>query len=161
MIGGAGFGGANRVIPGLIPILVAASCASSGGLPAVQDLAGCYYFERDAGAEEMRLPWGIRLREASLVGWPAMSAREGVREATTLTGRSEDDHPFGYWTLSQGDSLEVGYPGGGGLVLRVTVDDHDLSGTVRAVGDVRRPGEPRTARPDRPVRLIWARCPED
>jgi hypothetical protein len=145
---------------GLVSLLVALGCATGNRRLQPEELAGCYYFQRDTVAESLRLPWGVRLRDVALEGWPAQADREGAREATTLTGRSEVDHPFGYWAPLPGDSIEVGYPAGGGLLLQLGVVDHDLAGTARPVGDVLQPGQEPGPRPSRNVRLVWARCPE-
>lgn len=120
---------------------------------------GCYYFEEEL-ASGLRLPWGVRLQERELEGWPALASRPGVRGATTLRQSGETDHPFGYWAET-GTSVEIGYPGGGGLVLDLEWEDTDggsaLSGTARAVGDAISPGE-SGERPTHRVRLVRAAC---
>jgi hypothetical protein len=129
------------------------------------DIAGCWYFERDAAAEALRLPWGVRLLPDSLTGWPALGQLPGVRRATTLAGPGEEaGHPFGYWRplgadAPTRDSLEIGYPAGGGLVLRLDGGPTHLTGTATPMGDAMAPGAapPRV----RPVTLTRARCPED
>ena len=150
---------ASAALVGAVLLLTGAGCASTSDSPAFE-LPGCYYFTQDDVFRELRLPWGIRLQDAPLEGWPAMTARGG-RKATTLTGTDEVDHPFGYWLTEAPDSVEIGYPAGGGLVLELAVrEDHGLEGTARPVGDVIEPGadgEPAA----RPVHLLWARCPEE
>lgn len=121
---------------------------------------GCYYFERDQAAVELRLPWGVRLLDGPLEGWPALAQRPGVHPATTLRPTGETDHPFGYWAEASGDTIEVGHPGGGGLVLTLVPDGaggRNLRGTARPVGDAV-PVE-GAHRPVRPVRLSLAQCP--
>jgi hypothetical protein len=78
------------------PLLAyAASCATTPG-PAAEALTGCYYFEQDATAQALRLPWGVRLLADSLSGWPAIQQRPDVRRAVTLTGTaSTAAYPFG------------------------------------------------------------------
>lgn len=143
--------------------LVAAACASACATTAdtpTADLAGCYYFERDAAAEQLRLPWGVRLLDRPLEGWPAIQQLEGVRVASTLTAQGDVDHPFGFWRPLAGDSVHIGYPAGGGLSLRLAVETGGLAGTARPVGDAR-PLAGAADRPLRAVSLMHARCPED
>jgi hypothetical protein len=124
------------------------------------DRTGCWYFERDADAEALRLPWGVRLLPDSLTGWPALERLPGVRRATTLARPGEEaGHPFGYWRSLGGDTVEIGYPAGGGLLLQLEGDTAHLTGTATPVGDAVAPGAapPRV----RPVTLTRARCPED
>lgn len=138
-------------------ILLAVACASAGQGSDSTIAPGCYYFEQDDVARQLQLPWGIRLLDRPLDGWPAVQQYGDARVATTLTGRDEIDHPFGYWRGLTGDSILVGYPGGGGLSLRLTPDSGGITGTARPVGDA-------TLAPQRPtytLRLIHARCPED
>ncbi|HSJ06382.1 MAG TPA: hypothetical protein VK936_06760 [Longimicrobiales bacterium] len=127
------------------------------------DRTGCWYFERDAAAEALRLPWGVRLTPDSLTGWPALERLPGVRRATTLAGPGDEaGHPFGYWRPLAGDSrtpdsLEIGYPAGGGLVLRLHGGTDRVAGTASPVGDAVAPG---AAAPQvRRVALTRARCP--
>lgn len=135
------------------------ACASTAESPA-QDLPGCYYFQQDAVFSELRLPWGVRLADAPLQGWPALEA-EGAHRATTLTGTREQDHPFGYWLVTAPDSVEIGYPGGGGWLLELHVqEDRSLTGTITGVGDAIDPTDPAPRQP-RPVSMVWARCPGD
>lgn len=136
--------------------ILGAACASTGQAADPADLAGCYYFEQDAVFQELQLPWGFRLLDQPLEGWPALQQLEDVRVATTLTGRDEVDHPFGYWRPLAGDSLLVGYPAGGGFSLRIELDANEMTGSILPVGDAGL-GE-RTARP---VGIIHARCPEE
>lgn len=128
--------------------------------PAPEPLAGCYYFERDTVAERLRLPWGIRLQSDTLTGWPAIQQLAGVRRASTLVGPGEEQSfPFGYWRPLNADSLEIGYPAGGGLVLELAVASERLVGTARAVGDVLPPPGQTVEPPRDPVLLLYARCP--
>jgi hypothetical protein len=138
---------------------LAAACASAGSGAAAR-IAGCYYFERDAAADQLQLPWGVRLLDRPLEGWPLARQYEGVRVATTLTGQDEADHPFGFWRPLNGDSIQIGYPAGGGLSLRLDIQPGRLAGTAHPVGDAL----PLGATPDRtprPVALMHARCPEE
>lgn len=126
--------------------------------PALPD--GCYYFIQDDIARELRLPWGIRLLQDSLEGWPAMATHQGVRLAATLHPDGDRDHPFGYWRSLPGDSIQVGYPAGGGMVLHLDARGDTLAGSAREVGDAM----PLNADPPRgplAVTLTRARCPED
>ncbi len=122
---------------------------------------GCHYFVQDDVARELHLPWGVRLLDQPLEGWPAIQQRSDVRRATTLTGQGEVDHPFGYWLRTAADSLEIGYPGGGGILLELAIHDARFRGTARPVGDALPPPavipEPRAY----PVEMVWARCPDD
>ncbi|NIP79118.1 MAG: hypothetical protein GWM90_07900 [Gemmatimonadetes bacterium] len=132
-------------------------CASTPDALSAQELEGCFYFERYVVADgAIRLPWGVRLSREPLEGWP-MASRGDVRLAATLTVDGDVDHPFGYW-LPSGDSVEIGYPAGGGLVLELEVVDMALEGVVRPLGDARSldAPEPEPAA----VRLTRARCPE-
>lgn len=138
-------------------LLVAFACAHTPDRGDVREPIGCWYFDRNDAATALNLPWGIRLTGDSLTGWPAIDQRGGARVAATLTPDGDQGHPFGYWLETSGDSIEVGYPGGGGLVLRLAVSDTALTGIARPVGDAL-PLEPGP-RPDRPVRLTPARCP--
>lgn len=137
--------------------VLAAACASAGQGSDSAVAPGCYYFEQDDVARQLQLPWGIRLLEGPLEGWPAVQQYEGARLATTLTGQDEADHPFGYWRPLDGDSILVGYPAGGGLSLRLVSDSGRMTGTARPVGDATLEAQ----RPSYPLRLVHARCPED
>jgi hypothetical protein len=133
---------------------------------AIEQLLGCWYFEQGEGPEQLRLPWGVRLTEAPLQGWPAVQALEGVRAAATLTPAGDRDVPIAYWRpLGAGDSLHLGHPGGGGLAVDVAVPPAGdsppvLRGIVRPVGDALAPGAQGSTAEPRPVRLGRARCPE-
>jgi hypothetical protein len=146
-------------------LMVAAALLPAGGCvsvptQAVEALAGCYYFERDIVADTLRLPWGVRLLPDSLEGWPAIQQLPDVRRAVTLVGPEQAaSYPFGYWRPLAVDSLEIGYPAGGGLLLTLAVLPTHLTGTVRAVGDALPLGEPPPARTTDPVSLMRARCP--
>jgi hypothetical protein len=150
--------------PAAIAVILAAgasACAWPQEQPEPWPFAGCHYFRQDDVARELHLPWGVRLLDRPLEGWPAIARRDGVRRATTLTGRDERDFPFGYWIRTANDSLEIGYPGGGGLVLELAAEDNAFSGTARPVGDALPP--PAVTPPTRryPVHLTRARCPEE
>ena len=152
-------GGSARPLGSLFTtLLVLASACASASNRQEPVIPGCYYFERTGAANELNLPWGVRLEDAALEGWPAMEQRGGMR-AVTLTGSGEADHPFGYWISTAPDSVEVGYPAGGGLVLELEVgEDRDLSGVAIPVGDIVDPNDP-SPRDRHQVTLSWARCP--
>lgn len=142
----------------LTAAIALAACASTGERQEGA-VPGCYYFQQDPAAEELNLPWGVRLKEADLQGWPAMERRGGAREAATLTGRGEADHPFGYWMTTASDSVEIGYPAGGGFVLKLAVGEElDLRGVAIPVGDMVNPNDP-SPREQHAVLLTRARCP--
>jgi hypothetical protein len=114
--------------------LTAAACPPArmeGALPL------CFQFERNVGARTLGLPWGFVLEDEALdAGWPLLSERVGVRRALTATspaGRA--DNPFGYWAPAAGDSIEIGHPGGGGVVLTLARSGQDLVGQGVAAGD--------------------------
>jgi hypothetical protein len=148
-----------------LPLLLAAACCLSAWTcattpaPSADDLTGCYYFERGVAADTLHLPWGVQLLPDSLEGWPAIQQLPGVRRARTLVDAERThSHPFGYWRPLEADSVEIGYPGGGGLVLVLGVGEVQLTGTARAVGDVVRPGgQPTRAQPG--ITLARAACP--
>jgi hypothetical protein len=145
-------------LPITLMVLSATACVSM--TPRSPDrLVGCYYFERDVVADTLRLPWGIRLLPDTLEGWPAIQQLPDVRRAVTLVGPEETaSYPFGYWRPLAEDSVEIGYPAGGGLVLSLAADTIHLIGTVRAVGDAVALGETLTRTRD-PVSLMRASCP--
>lgn len=161
----------RRVVPGaLLALAAVAGCAGSpepegSAAGKAADLGGdwprCYYFERNEGARTLNLPWGIRLSRDTLGrGWLITAQREEVRAAETLTGSGTQDHPFGYWWEVPGtDSLEIGYPGGGGIVLDVLWLDSRLEGTAMDAGDVVQPGEFGTPRSKYEITAVWAQCP--
>ena len=138
--------GLRRASVALCSALVA-SCASAP--PAERDAAGCYQFERNDGARALGLPWGFELDAAPLgQGWPLLTDREGVKRARTATSPTgRDDHPFGYWWESARDSVEVGYPGGGGITLRLARRGQDLLGQGTAAGDAAPVGGPAPRTP--------------
>lgn len=139
--------------------LATAACVSAPAAEAADDPIGCWYFDRDEAAAALNLPWGVRLSADLLTGWPRIEALGAPRVAATLSPEGEADHPFGYWLVLTSDSIEIGYPAGGGLVLRLAPGDMAMTGNARAVGDVLVPGaEPA---PLRPVRLTRAQCPAD
>lgn len=157
----------TRIATPLAVSLVAAACtsacATSGGEngDAPADLAGCYYFERNAAAGELGLPWGVRLLDRPLEGrWPAIQQLEGVRHATTLTAEGDADHPFGFWQPLPGDSVRIGYPAGGGVSLRLAAANERLTGTAQPVGDAMPLGGGAPPS-ERMIVLTHARCPED
>ena len=137
--------------------ILAAACASAGQGSDPAALAGCYYFDQDAQSRQLQLPWGIRLLDRPLEGWPAVQQYGDARVATTLTGSDEADHPFGYWRSLAADSVLVGYPAGGAWSLRVLPGSGRMTGMIRALGDATLAAD----RPTYPVRLLHARCPED
>jgi hypothetical protein len=161
--GRTGRAGRAAAAGGLALVGVAAAvsgCVSTPQAPA--PVAGCYYFERDAGAERLNLPWGVRLLPDSLTGWPAIQQHAGVRRAETLLDFERTAaHPFGYWRPLGADSVEVGYPGGGGLLLLLGIEDVRLAGRARAVGDaLPPPGETARFLPFTRVVLGRAACPD-
>jgi hypothetical protein len=120
-----------------VTVTAALAACASGASSQASELAGCYQLERNAGARALGLPWGFVLEDEELgAGWPLVSERAGVqraRTATSPTGRA--DVPFGYWASAAGDSVEIGYPGGGGVVLTLASTGQDLIGQGVAVGD--------------------------
>jgi hypothetical protein len=142
-------------------VLTVTACAGQPEQPEPRPLAGCYYFAQDQVGERLNLPWGVRLLDQPLQGWPAIQQRPGVKRATTLTGHEERDVPFGYWIRTARDSVEIGYPAGGGLLLDLAIVDTDLRGSARPVGDALPPPAARPEPATYPVELTWARCPED
>jgi hypothetical protein len=145
----------------LLGVVVAASACVSTPEARLGERVGCYYFERDAGTEALQLPWGIHLQADSLVGWPAWAAVAEVRRAVTLVGPGETEtFPFGYWRPLRHDSLEIGYPGGGGLQLQLEVESGRLTGTARSLGGALRPPAQLSSPASHPVTLLHARCPD-
>lgn len=121
------------------------------------DPVGCWYFERDAAATALNLPWGVQLDGDALTGWPALERRGGARVARTIQAEGAAQHPFGYWMMA-GDSIEIGHPGGGGLLLTLDARATAMSGVATALGDAITPNS--SARTPRAVRLTRAQCPE-
>lgn len=123
--------------------------------------AGCYRFEETEGSDALGLPWGVILEEEALgEGWPLMGRFEDVRRARTLASETRTtDHPFGYWRPVPGDSIEIGYPGGGGVTLTVAPTDDGFAGRGRGAGDALRPGEAPGPRPAHPVEGLRVSCP--
>lgn len=139
--------------------LVMSACASTPD-PVVDRLAGCYYFETGEVAQRLRLPWGVRLVADTIGGWPALQQRSGVQRAVTLVAPGQEAaHPFGYWLPLDGDSVEIGYPAGGGLLLALAAGPTHLTGTVTPVGDALPPGAEDPHPRSEPVSLLRARCP--
>lgn len=139
-------------------LLVAAAAGACATTPngVAQDVAGCYYFEQDATARQLSLPWGVQLTADSLTGWPPIDQEPDTYTAVTLTSPERtDDFPFGYWQARGVDSVRIGYPSMGGFVLDLAVQDSQLVGTAQPVGDAGL-GD----RPTHTVRLDRARCPE-
>ena len=138
-----------------------AACATAGCISAqvapAADPAGCWYFEHDAAAAALNLPWGIRLGGDALEGFASLEQRGEPRVARTLDSDRERDQPFGYWMAIAGDSVQVGYPAGGGLVLRLARGETAMTGVARPAGDAVAPGAP--PRTNTPVRLTRAQCP--
>jgi hypothetical protein len=123
--------------------LLAAGCASMSARPEAA-LAGCYQFRWDQGARSLRLPWGVVLRDEPVgYGWMITMRYTDVKLAlTAISPTARDDHPFGYWRVTEQDSVELGHPGGGaGFTLTLAPVGQDLVGVGRAVGDVLQPGE--------------------
>jgi hypothetical protein len=144
--------------------LLAGGCATTDVAPATA-LAGCWYFDRTVAAEQLNLPWGVELRTDSVQGWPGIQQLPEVRRAVTLLdGTRVVDFPFGYWRALRADSIEIGYPAGGGLLLSLAVQPPPpaeaaaLAGTARALGDARPPGQTFDPPAD-PVSLTRAGCP--
>ena len=142
---------------GLLAACMAAAACVTTPAARTADPAGCWYFARDDAAAALNLPWGIRLTADELTGFAGLAQRGDARVARTLDPASERDHPFGYWMPIGADSIEVGYPAGGGLVLRLARGDSSMAGSARPVGDVVRPGAP--PRTTHAVRLTSAQCP--
>jgi len=136
--------------------LLLSGCAHNAQHADAADPVGCWYFERDDAASTLNLPWGIGLDSSALTGWPALDRRGGARVARTLHAAGPAEHPFGYW-LQVGDSVEVGHPGGGGLLLTLEPGAAVMTGTARPIGDVVAPGSAR--RSSFAVRLTRAQCP--
>ena len=150
---------ARGVVATALSVGLVWSCAS---VPATDLVVGCYQFERNSGARTLGLPWGVELEAAPVgAGWPLIADLEGVRRARTATsptGRA--DHPFGYWHLTPADSLEIGYPGGGGIVLSLIRQGQDLIGEGIAAGDVLPFGAPLGRRTPAPVVARRVLCGE-
>lgn len=145
----------TRALAAILAATALMACASTPG-GAAQELAGCWYFEQDATARDLNLPWGVRLTADSLTGWPGVHERPGTRTAITLVRPGETaGFPFGYWRALPGDSVRIGYPGMGGFALDLVVSDGALTGQARPVGDAGL-GERRPS----PVRLARAGCPD-
>jgi hypothetical protein len=149
----------RRTLLALAPALasIAAACPPAGTTTAAAAPAGCYQFERDAGARALGLPWGFVLEDEPLgAGWPLVSDRPGVRRARTATSpTARADQPFGYWAPLTGDSIEIGHPGGGGVVLTLGRAGQDLVGRGVAAGDALPPGA--AAGPRTPVGVVARR----
>lgn len=151
--------------PGILLLAGAALLSGSGcaGESEVSEqeyaVPGCYQFEQVEGDPALGLPWGVEFLDEPLEGWPALSDAFVAR--TWLTSDQVADHPFGYWTPVEGDSIRTGYPAGGGFDVRLAApdEDGDLAGWGRAVGDAvapdARPGPP----PTRPVVARRVSCP--
>lgn len=125
-----------------------------------ESLTGCYRFEQSEGAEALGLPWGVELTADDLEeGWPILEEQEGIRAARTLLSAGErTDHPFGYWRITESDSVEVGHPGGGGVVLVLAADEEALVGRGRSAGDALSPGQEAKTRRTYSVRAVLVEC---
>ncbi len=145
----------TRLSAATILVLAAAACASTPN-GAAQEVAGCYYFEQDATARQLNLPWGVHLTADSLTGWPPLDQEPETYRAVTLVGPDEiQDFPFGYWQNRGPDSVRIGYPSMGGFVVNLVREDDYLTGTAIPVGDAGMGDRTRHA-----VRLQHAACPE-
>lgn len=141
-------------------VMATAACAGAPPDPSPDNLAGCYFFQRDDAARSFRLPEGVRLTTDPLEGWPAIMQRGGVMVAVTLTDQGLADYPFGYWLIEDDGTVEAGYPAGGGIVLDMAVGRDRLEGTARALGDVDVYGQQAETTPrEVAVRLDRGRCP--
>lgn len=141
-------------------VAVAAACASLRDAPG-SAVAGCYQFRWDAGARALGLPWGLVLLDEPLgEGWLVARQFPAARRAETATSPTgREDHPFGYWRRTSGDSVEVGHPGGGaGFVLTLAPEGRDLVGRGAAVGDALAPGQPPGPAAPRPVVAFRVVC---
>lgn len=129
------------------------SCGPARMVQSASSPVGCYQFERGPGARALGLPWGVELEDVPLgPGWPLTTGIEGVRRALTETSPTERaDHPFGYWRGIAADSVEIGHPGGGGVVLTLAREGQDLIGRGVAAGDAVSLGGPLGPRPPEPV----------
>lgn len=145
----------------MIPLALALTVTACASAPRSSgpSLEGCWFFDAGEATTALRLPEGVRLTGDTLEGWPAIQQRGNVRVAVTLTGNGSADYPFGYWLRESADSVEIGYPAGGGIVLDLEVAGRVLRGTARALGDTqpygREDGPPRSL----PVRLDAGACP--
>lgn len=138
--------------PAILLAAAAVACASTQAGDA-QDVAGCYYFEQDATARQLNLPWGVRLTTEPLTGWPALEGSAYVAVTLWDVDRTTD-FPFGYWQTTAVDSIRIGYPGMGGFSLELTPENGVLEGVAVPMGDAGL--GPRTPHP---IRLQHARCP--
>lgn len=161
----AGGRSGRRALLGVAALSLAFLPAACGGgashLAQAESPRGCYRFEEGEGAEALRLPWGFLLKDQALEGrWPLMERFDSVWAARTLREDGEPtDHPFGYWRITPSDSVEVGHPGGGGVVLVLGEDEEALVGRGRSAGDALPPG----AEPDRrayDIRAVRVDCSE-
>lgn len=140
---------------GLILVLTASACVSTPNGDA-QDLAGCYYFEQDATAQRLGMPWGVQLTADSLTDWAPLDQQPDTYFAVTLLGPERTrDFPFGYWQKRGADSVRIGYPSLGAWSLDLAWEEGRLVGTAQEVGDAG-----LAERRSYPVQLQHARCPE-
>ena len=129
----------------LVALTLTSACASLHDQPG-SDVVGCYQFRYDQGAKNLGLPWGLVLLDEPIApGWMVGMRFENVMAAETATSPTERaDHPFGYWRVTEADSIEIGHPSGfGGFTLALAPEGKDLVGTGRPVGDASPPGQPR------------------
>lgn len=165
--GGSVFREGGRGLAVLLFVSLAAGVAACASPPAEEEgpasLTGCYRFERGDGSDALGLPWGIVLEDEELEGeWPIVDEFDRVREAGTLQSPSErTDHPFGYWRVTEEDSVEVGHPGGGGVTLVLGSDEEALVGGGRSAGDALAPGDESGARRTYMVRAVRVECGEE
>lgn len=140
---------------GLLLALTVGACVSTPNGDA-QDLAGCYYFEQDATAQRIGMPWGVQLTADSLTDFAPLDQQPDTYVAVTLHGPERTrDFPFGYWQKREADSVRIGYPSLGAWSLDLTVEEGRLIGTAQEVGDAG-----LAERRSYPVQLQRARCPE-
>ena len=140
-------------------LLTATACASSPN-GAAQGLPGCYFFEPGETTETFRTATGVRLTDQPLEGWPGIMRRGNVKVAVTLRREGEADYPFGYWLQESADSVEIGYPSGGVVVLKLVREGDALKGTGYAQGDTWSYGEEPAGPTQFPVRLERGDCPQ-
>lgn len=151
----------THILPRLLLIGALAGVSGCASTPdaTAQDVMGCYFFEPGDAVETFRLPEGVHLTDRPLEGWPAIMERGDVKVAVTLRTDGTADYPFGYWLLEAADSVEIGYPAGGGIVLDLATDGDALEGIARALGDTRSFGQEDEGPTELPVRLEPGSCP--
>lgn len=142
--------------------LLVGGCATTAEGMTEGVLPGCYYFEQNAEARQMNLPWGIMLTQEKLEGWPPLTtSRTGVKKAVTLQATGPQDFPFGYWDDVEHDGkVEIGYPAMGGFVMMLEHDNGTLRGSITPLGDALPLGGKTTTRTSKTVSLTRAQCPD-